>query len=466
VCLTAKLLKPDTRSGLVYPACTELSLTSPPVTGRILDYSVDSRDNLGNYLGSRRSRQRQADDACVAARIRLNSKEIREIRIVPKQIANELGLAGAQRRVNRGPTSQIQPNSRVEPSQEDMQTGFGLFRNEAFTSGPARGIRSLFTDLRAVQRGQIFAEDPQRDTQGTRLMADGNLGHAFCEFYRLGRDLYIIAGDGIYDAAPRTEILQGEGLIEFHLRLAGTLVLSIPGAKETITVTGPCMLMLHQPPGMNVPERTLPRSRDTGVSLFCRPEYLAELAERNGIPTWEGLEEIKSLGNKVWSRQISLSPTLLYVANSLLRNPYQGGIRLMYAEAAALGLLCEILSGFVVHKRGVMSQPPESEARQLDCARRLLGSQLSESPRTRDIAKAVGMSESKLKRAFKAKFGVTVFNYGLECRMRYALELLRCKRKPVGQVAHAVGYRHQSSFTAAFQQFFGFLPNEARRKMH
>jgi AraC-like DNA-binding protein len=35
----------------------------------------------------------------------------------------------------------------------------------------------------------------------------------------------------------------------------------------------------------------------------------------------------------------------------------------------------------------------------------------------------------------------------------------------VGQVAHAVGYRHQTSFAAAFKEHFGFSPREARTKV-
>jgi AraC-like DNA-binding protein len=75
------------------------------------------------------------------------------------------------------------------------------------------------------------------------------------------------------------------------------------------------------------------------------------------------------------------------------------------------------------------------------------------------------MSASKLKRTFKARFGVTVFDYGLDCRMREALELLRCNHLSVGQVAHRVGYSHQTSFTAAFRHHFGFLPKDARHAL-
>jgi AraC-like DNA-binding protein len=352
-------------------------------------------------------------------------------------------------------------------SGEDDKAGFGLFRQEALTSGPAGSVHHLFADLRCVNRGEIIGEDAQRDMQGARLMVNGSMGHGSWEFYRLGHDLYVMVGDVVYDAAPRVETLPGEGLVEFHLRLAGVLTLTMPDSKELVTVTGPSMLMLHQPPGINVPERVLPQRRDTGMSLFCRPQYLTELGQRNGIERWAGLDEIEHLGfTSVWHRQVPLSPTLLHIANSLLRSPYRGGVRLLHAEAKALELLCEVLSGAAAHRQELQLGTSETEARQLDLARHMLASQLSSSPRTRDVARAIGMSESKLRRAFKARFGVTVFDYGTECRMRHALELLRCRRMPVGQVADAVGYQHQTSFTAAFQQYFGFLPNQARKNMH
>jgi AraC-like DNA-binding protein len=348
------------------------------------------------------------------------------------------------------------------------KNGFGLFRLEAMTSGPANSMRTLFANLRTFRRGQIIGEDLQRDMQGTRLVVNSSQGHGQWEFYRLGNDLYVIVGDGVFDATSRVETLLGEGLVEFHLRLAGVLELTIPGSKQPLIVTGPSMLMLHQPPGVNVPERVRPECRDTAMSLFCRPQYLAKLAERNGIERWRGLEEIELSGAAtVWHRQAPLTPTLLHIANSLLRCPYQGGVRLLHAEAKALELLCEILTISInTDQPTVLATPTECEERRLDMARKMLASQLSSAPSTFDIARSVGMSETKLKRTFKARFGVTIFNYGLECRMRHALELLRCKRMPVGQVAQAVGYQHQTSFTAAFHQFFGFLPNQARRHMH
>jgi AraC-like DNA-binding protein len=72
------------------------------------------------------------------------------------------------------------------------------------------------------------------------------------------------------------------------------------------------------------------------------------------------------------------------------------------------------------------------------------------------------MSESKLQRAFKDHYGMTVFDYGRECRLRRALDLLRMGSVSICQVADLVGYQHQTSFTAAFRDHFGFLPSEAK----
>jgi AraC-like DNA-binding protein len=347
------------------------------------------------------------------------------------------------------------------------ESPLGLFRRESIGTGPAGTLHNLFADLREVTRGEIIAENPERHSQGMRLSIDQSQGHGTWELYRLDRDFYVVATDGDYDTT-RVETVPGEGLVEFHLRLSGVLEMDLPGRPEVVTVTGPCLLMMHQPLGVGVSERLLPRSHDASVTLYCRQQVLTELARRNGIERWSLLEEINAnRPDRVWYRQVELSPTLLYIGSSLLESPYRRNIRLLHAEAKALELLCEVLAGAEApHLETLGRALSQSEVRQLEHARRLLASNLTSPLRIRDIARASGMSESKLKRTFKSRFGVTMFEYALDRRMRYALELLRCRRMSVGQVAYAVGYRHQTSFASAFYEFFGFLPSKARTQMH
>lgn len=346
-----------------------------------------------------------------------------------------------------------------------LEAQFGLFRREALATGPAGTVSKLFADLRHVNRGELIAEHPERHLQGTRLRIERAQGSGTWDLYRLDQDLYVVAADGIYEA-ERLETVPGEGLVEFHLRLTGTLEMTLPRSSSPLTVTGPQLLMMYQAPGIDVSERVMPRVRDSGVSLYCGRQWLADLARRNGIERWDVLEEIDRLdANSVWHRQVALSPTLLYIGKSLLDSPYRNGIRLLHAEAKALELLCEVLGEAQKEPEERQQAISETEVRQLEVARRMLATNLSEPLRNRDIARSVAMSESKLNRLFKLRFGVTVFDYGLECRMQTALELLRCCHMSVNQVAFAVGYRHQTSFTSAFFDYFGFLPSKARKQM-
>jgi AraC-like DNA-binding protein len=165
----------------------------------------------------------------------------------------------------------------------------------------------------------------------------------------------------------------------------------------------------------------------------------------------------------VQHRLMPMNAGLLHVAHSLLRSPYEGGLRLMHAEAKVTELLCEVL-----HLAAQAPAPARmgchDDLRRLDLARRIIMTQHSPPPQIADIARRVGMSETKLKRAFKARFGTTLFDMSLEARMRHALELLRCKHMAVGQVAYAVGYSHQTSFASAFKRHFGFLPRAVRQE--
>jgi AraC-like DNA-binding protein len=343
----------------------------------------------------------------------------------------------------------------------------GLFRRERVSGAPAGTIRNLFADLRQVGRGQLLAEHPERHLQGARLHVDRADGHGAWELYRLDEGLYVVTTDGVYDET-RVETVPGEGYVEFHLRLSGQLEMSLPGASGLTTVRGPTLLMMFQPVGVDISERLPPRIRDASMTMYCRPQILFDLAQRNGIDCLPMLEDIERHSKSaVWFQQVELSPTLLYIATSLIESKYREGVRVLHAEAKALELLCEILTTAQDQcENSRLRVTSEREARQLENARRIISTKLSTPVRMPELARIAGMSESKLKRAFKARYGVTVFEYALERRMNHALELLRCKHEPVGQVAYAVGYRHQTSFASAFHEYFGILPSRARTDMN
>lgn len=351
-------------------------------------------------------------------------------------------------------------------SHEAGESPPGVFRWVSLANGPAGTITNLFANLRDLQRGEIIAEHPDRHLQGVRIDIERTRGRGTWEFYRLDQGLYLTAADGIYDV-PHVEKVPGEGLVEFHLHLSGLLELATPGARNSIALKPSTLLILYQPTGADVSVRVKAGLRETGVSLYCRPTFLRELMRRSGIASWPVIEAIESQSSrKIWYRQYELSSALRYIASSVLECPYRGGIRLLHAEAKALELLCDVLAAAQSCAHPAQPHESASDLRQLDAATRLLASNLSNPLKVRDVARAVGMCETKLNRLFKSRLGMTVFDYAFDCRMQHALNLLRCKRMSVGDAARAVGFRHQTSFSSAFQEHFGFLPSKARSELH
>jgi len=102
------------------------------------------------------------------------------------------------------------------------------------------------------------------------------------------------------------------------------------------------------------------------------------------------------------------------------------------------------------------------ERHALDDARALLLHDLSAPPTIAWLARAVGMNQCKLKKAFKAYFGSTIYALFQHKRMCAAKRLLR--QHNVTETAILLGYSNISHFSAAFARQFGCLPSRIRQQ--
>lgn len=76
------------------------------------------------------------------------------------------------------------------------------------------------------------------------------------------------------------------------------------------------------------------------------------------------------------------------------------------------------------------------------------------------ICKEAGISRSHLHRKMKEMSGLTVHDFIQNIRMEQAARLLVEQKINITQVAYAVGYSSQPSFSAAFRKHFGVSPTE------
>lgn len=92
-------------------------------------------------------------------------------------------------------------------------------------------------------------------------------------------------------------------------------------------------------------------------------------------------------------------------------------------------------------------------------AREIIESDIQSPLSLHKLALAVGTNENYLKAAFKHEFGISVYTYLTECRMRVARQLLLDTSLPVERIANIVGYTDPISFYGPFKRRFGVTPN-------
>ncbi|WP_232424209.1 helix-turn-helix transcriptional regulator [Imhoffiella purpurea] len=96
----------------------------------------------------------------------------------------------------------------------------------------------------------------------------------------------------------------------------------------------------------------------------------------------------------------------------------------------------------------------------LEDARNLLLQDLASPPTIADLARALGMSQFKLKDGFKRRFGCGIYELFQRQRMQEARRLLQ--HHNVTETAVLLGYTNISHFSAAFRKQFGLLPSRVR----
>jgi AraC-like DNA-binding protein len=81
-------------------------------------------------------------------------------------------------------------------------------------------------------------------------------------------------------------------------------------------------------------------------------------------------------------------------------------------------------------------------------------------PTLKELAREVAMSESKLKKIFKAVYGLPPYEYFQRQRMQKARLMLLSGNYSVKDIGYTLGYANLSNFTLAFKKVFGKVPSQ------
>jgi AraC family transcriptional regulator len=135
------------------------------------------------------------------------------------------------------------------------------------------------------------------------------------------------------------------------------------------------------------------------------------------------------------------------------------------APLAAEGFALEILAATTreVAVDRCVGRPP----RWLSSAEEFLRARIADPVGLSELATAVGVNATHLARVFRARYGISVGEYGRRLRLDWAAAEIARDDTPIAQIAAAAGFADQSHFTRLFKRHVGTTParfrEEARR---
>ncbi len=139
----------------------------------------------------------------------------------------------------------------------------------------------------------------------------------------------------------------------------------------------------------------------------------------------------------------------------------------LFVKSRVLRLTAQFLDTFC--NRGLNHLPdfinPKDFQSLMKVEHLLLKNYASNFPSIEALAKAVFMSESKLKKLFKQAYGMAIYQYYQKNRMHKAKELLAAGKHSISETGAMLGYQNMSNFSTAFKKEFSFLPSEFKQAL-
>ena len=206
----------------------------------------------------------------------------------------------------------------------------------------------------------------------------------------------------------------------------------------------------------------------TNVSVHIEPSLLNTYIAGQHDRSLNGMQDILNGTADQYVYQVSIIPAVAdMIIDQVMNCPYQGPLRRLYFEGKALELItCSIASYAVpeaVPKKNVIVRHGNIE--RVRCAREMIGQNFQNPPKLLDLARAVGISHSRLNFYFQEMYGTTIFGYIRELRLRHAKSLLDEGGMNVTDVAYEAGYSSPSHFAKSFKDCFGVVPGKYLRSV-
>ena len=324
-------------------------------------------------------------------------------------------------------------------------------------------LRGSIAEMLIEIEGLLRTAGEKADCYKARIDVPRGLGTGHWDFYKVSPHLYVLIVDVEYHDDIEI-IVPSDIMAKVRVLLAGSL--RSTDGQINLDGTG---AFVESYPGTGGSSYIIEGGRRCRLAILnCdRTFFECELglpAEMLPFPI-SYLFDTKAIDPR--GGVVTLGPDVLRAANEIMRAETRFSPPVIYPYLAAKGR--EIACAMIAELNAQRSrpQPPvRSSVRdvsRINEARDILLDQFQRPPTIPQLARSIGMNQTKLKVLFKSTFGLTVHDFTQRCRMDRAVELLTTTDIGIAEIAYAVGYEHPASFTHAFRSFFGHAPSQVRR---
>lgn len=160
--------------------------------------------------------------------------------------------------------------------------------------------------------------------------------------------------------------------------------------------------------------------------------------------------------------ELSFTPSMQAVVQSMQDNPFTGGMKRLFLEARTMELMLLQWQQFNSPAMPVKMPWRKEDVEKMHLAREILQQRIQDPPSLAELARLCGLNEFKLKKGFREVFGTTVFGYFNTLRLEQAHLLICNTSLSISEIAYQTGWAHPQHFNRAFKKHYGIPPGQVR----
>lgn len=155
---------------------------------------------------------------------------------------------------------------------------------------------------------------------------------------------------------------------------------------------------------------------------------------------------------------------MMHCIQELLCSPYTGLLRKLHYDTLVKELLIMVLYETSVRPLRKIIRFTTREVESMYDLKRYLTSNVDKPIDLAQLAKMYSITPRTLKRRFLTLFGVKLYNFLLDIRMRQAGMLLQQTEASIEHIATLTGYQSFANFSTAFKKYYGHPPKYFRSR--